>query len=185
VFLLEIDLTSSHFSQFSSQVSDDETSTEARQERGIALDLSRKIMAPWTFDVKFPCGTQFTFGSLTFAVGEDENLKMLPPWPAPKCLAPVNGPAPYFPAISSTGGGYSSSDPYAGQHICTIKRVRVILIVTSILQLLAGASSPSSSTTAPDQDSADDYPKIGGSTCGNLTKEGHLIIMVAPAGGPS
>jgi hypothetical protein len=35
-------------------------------------------MAPWTFDVKFPLGTRFTFGSLTFATGEDEDLKMLP-----------------------------------------------------------------------------------------------------------
>jgi hypothetical protein len=43
-------------------------------------------MALWTFDVKFPYGTQFTFGSLTFTVEEDGNLKMLPPRPAPKCL---------------------------------------------------------------------------------------------------
>jgi hypothetical protein len=35
-------------------------------------------MAPWTFDIKFPCGTQFTFGSLTFAAGKNGNLKMLP-----------------------------------------------------------------------------------------------------------
>jgi hypothetical protein len=35
-------------------------------------------MAPWTFDVKFSYGTQFTFGALTFAVGEEGNLQMLP-----------------------------------------------------------------------------------------------------------
>jgi hypothetical protein len=35
-------------------------------------------MAPWSFDVKFPLGTQFTFGSLTFVAGEDEDQKMLP-----------------------------------------------------------------------------------------------------------
>jgi hypothetical protein len=35
-------------------------------------------MTPWTFDMKFPLGTQFTFGSLTFAMGEDGDLKMLP-----------------------------------------------------------------------------------------------------------
>jgi hypothetical protein len=35
-------------------------------------------MTPWTFDMKFPLGTQFSFGSLTFAVGEDGDLKMLP-----------------------------------------------------------------------------------------------------------
>jgi hypothetical protein len=27
-------------------------------------------MTSWTFDMKFPLGTQFTFGSLTFAGGE-------------------------------------------------------------------------------------------------------------------
>jgi hypothetical protein len=36
-------------------------------------------MTPWTFDIKFPRGTEFTFGSLTFAVGEDGDLRMLPP----------------------------------------------------------------------------------------------------------
>jgi hypothetical protein len=35
-------------------------------------------MAPWSFDVKFPRGTQFTFESLTFVAGEDGDLKMLP-----------------------------------------------------------------------------------------------------------
>jgi hypothetical protein len=79
VFILEIDLTSSCFSQSLSQIYDDETSTEARQEGGSAQDLSGEIMAPCTFDVKFPCDNQFTFGSLIFTAGEDENLKMLPP----------------------------------------------------------------------------------------------------------
>jgi hypothetical protein len=53
-------------------------STEARQEGRNAQDPSGKTMAPWTFDVKFPCGTQLTFMSLTFAAGEDGDLKMLP-----------------------------------------------------------------------------------------------------------
>jgi hypothetical protein len=39
------------------KISDDKTSTEARQVGGSAQDLTGKIMAPWTFDVKFPCGT--------------------------------------------------------------------------------------------------------------------------------
>jgi hypothetical protein len=60
-----------------------------------------------------------------------------------------------------------------------------IPIVTSILQPLARASSSSSSAVSPDQDLADDYPEIGGSTCANLTEEGHHMVMVAPAGGPS
>jgi hypothetical protein len=50
----------------------------ARQEGGSAQDPSEKIMAPCTFNVKFPYGTQFTFGSLMFATGKDGNLEMLP-----------------------------------------------------------------------------------------------------------
>jgi hypothetical protein len=53
------------------KISDDETSIEARQEGGSAEDPSEKIMASWTFNVKFPYDTQFTFGSLMFAAGED------------------------------------------------------------------------------------------------------------------
>jgi hypothetical protein len=40
-------------------------------------------MTPRTLDVKFPCSTQLVFGSLSFAIGEDGELKMLPPGPAP------------------------------------------------------------------------------------------------------
>jgi hypothetical protein len=40
-------------------------------------------MAPWTFDIKFPHGTQLTFGSLTFTAREDGDLKMLLSGPAP------------------------------------------------------------------------------------------------------
>jgi hypothetical protein len=57
VFILEIDLASLHFSQSSLQVYDDTTSIEARQEGGSAQDPSEKIMAPWTFDVKFSLDT--------------------------------------------------------------------------------------------------------------------------------
>jgi hypothetical protein len=61
------------------QISDDIISTEARQEGRSTQDMFRKTMTPWTFDIKFPLDTQFTFGSLTFAMGEDRDLKMLPP----------------------------------------------------------------------------------------------------------
>jgi hypothetical protein len=57
--------------------------------------------------------------------------------------------------------------------------------MTSILQPSARASSSSSSAVTPDQDSTDDYPKIGENTYGDPTGEGRLIVMVAPAGGPS
>jgi hypothetical protein len=161
-------------------------STEACQEGGSAQDPFRKIMAPWTFDIKFPFDTQFTFGSLTFAMGEDENLKMPPPWSALECLTPIYEQAPYFLSISSTTGGTCSGlDSYVGLHICTVKLVRGISIVMSILQPSARASSSCSSAASPEQDSADDYPEIEGSTCGDSTKEGHLIAMVASARGPS
>jgi hypothetical protein len=143
-------------------------------------------MAPWTFNVKFPCGTQFTFGSLTFAMGKDRNLKMLPPRSALEHLAPVYGQAPYFLAISSTiGDACSGLDPYAWLYIRTIKLVWGIPTVTSILQPSDGASSSSSSAASLDQDSVDDYPEIRGCTCGDPAEEGHLIVMVALAGGPS
>jgi hypothetical protein len=123
---------------------------------------------------------------LTFAAVEDRNLNMLPLGPAPERLAPVYGQAPYFLAISSTpGGACSVLNPYIGLHIRIVKLVQGISIVMSIIQPSAGASSPSSSTTSPDQDSADDYPKMGGSTYGDSTEEDHLIVMVALAGGPS
>jgi hypothetical protein len=79
----------------------------------------------------------------------------------------------------------SGLDLYAGQHICTVKLIQGILIVTSILQPLAGASSSSSSIVSSDHDSANEYLKIGGSTCGDSVEEGRLIVMVALAGEPS
>jgi hypothetical protein len=77
MFLFEIDFASPHFSQYLSQIFDDETSTEARQEGESAQDPSEKIMTPWTFNVKFPYGTPFTFRSLMFAARKDGNLELL------------------------------------------------------------------------------------------------------------
>jgi hypothetical protein len=93
---------------------------------------------------------------------------MLPSGQAPERFALVYGQA-----------------PYAGLHFSIVKLVRGILIVMPILQPSARASSSSSSAMSPVQDSADDYPEIGGSTCGDSTKEGCPIVMVALAGGPS
>jgi hypothetical protein len=140
-------------------------------------------MTPWTFDVRFHHGTQLTFGSLTFVIREDGNLRMLPPGPAPECLASVYGHDPYHPTTSSTSGGACAGLDYcAGLYICTAKLVWGSPAVASILRLSAGASSSSSSAASPDQDSFDDYPKIETSTCRDSTGEGHLIFMVAPAG---
>jgi hypothetical protein len=142
-------------------------------------------MTHWTFDVKFPYDIQFTFESLTFAVGEDVNFKVLPLGSASERFASIYGKAPCFLAISSTiGGAYSDLDPYVGPHIRIVKLVRGIPIVMSILQPSIRASSSSSLEASPEQDSPDDYTEIGGCTYGDSAEEGHLIIMVAPARGP-
>jgi hypothetical protein len=176
MIILEIDLASSCFSPSLSQISDEEMSTEVRQEGGRAQDPSGKIIAPWTFDVKFPLGTQFTFESLMFAAWEDGDLRMLPPGPELEHLMLVPGQAPCFLATSSTSGGVCSGlDLYAGHYIP---------IVMSILWPSAGASSSSSSAASPDQDSSDDYQEIRMSTCGDSAGEGRLIFMVAPVEEP-
>jgi hypothetical protein len=161
-------------------------SKEAHQEGGSAQDPSRNIMTPWTFDVKFPLSTQFTFGPLMFAAGEDGDLKMLPPGPALEHLASADGQAPWSLTTSSTSGGaYSGLDPFEGLYICTTKIVRGIPVVMSTLRPLAGASSLSPLAVSPDQDSADDYLEIRISACKDSIGEGRLIFMVAPNRDPS
>jgi hypothetical protein len=131
-------------------------------------------MAPRTFDVKFPCATQLTFGLLTFAAGEDRHLKMLPPGPAPEHLA--------LASSSASGGSCSGSGPCAESYIPTIKIVQGIPVMTSILRPLATASSSSTSASTTNPDSFDDYPEIGANSCGELTEGGRLICMVTPNG---
>jgi hypothetical protein len=126
-------------------------------------------MTSKTFDVKFPCGTQLTFGSLTFAVGEDGDLKMLPPGPAPKHLA--------LASSSASGRSYLGSDPCAGTYIRIVKIVWGIPVVTSI-RSLAGASRSSMSASIPDPNSSDNYPEIEASACGEPVEGGRLICMV-------
>jgi hypothetical protein len=134
-------------------------------------------MTPWMFDVKFPRSTQFTFGSLTFAVEEDGDLKMLPPGPAPEHLA--------LAPSSASSGSCSGLDPCAWLYIHTAKLVRGIPVMTSILRPIVGASSSSSSVSTPDQDLSDDYHEIGTSACGEPAEDGRLILMVAPNGDQS
>jgi hypothetical protein len=158
--------------------------TEACQEGGSARDLSGKTMAP--FDVKFPRGTQFTFGSSTFIVGEDGDLKILPLEEAVERLALVHGFDPCSPANSSTSDSAClGSDLGAGLFLHTVEIVQGIPVMTSIFQPSAGASSSSSSAASPGHDLADDYPEIGDSTCYGWSKEGRLICMVAPNEDPS
>jgi hypothetical protein len=82
-------------------------------------------MSPGTLDVKFPCGTQLTFRSLTFAVGEDGDMKILPLGPAPECLA--------LTSSSTSSGSCSGLNLCAESYIRTAKIVRGIPVVTFIL----------------------------------------------------
>jgi hypothetical protein len=134
-------------------------------------------MAPCTFDMKFPIGTQFTFGSLPFTIGEDRDLKMLLPGPALEHLSPT--------PPSMSGSTYSGSDPFAGLYIRTAKLVRGILIVTSTLRTFTGAPSSSSLASSPSRDSSDEYPEIGASAYGKSVEDSRLILMVAPNGNRS
>jgi hypothetical protein len=88
-------------------------STEARQVGVSAQDPSGKAMALWTFDVKFPLGTKFTFGSLTFVAGEDGDLRMLHPGEAIEHTAPS----------SASSGTQADSDFFDGLYIRTAKLV--------------------------------------------------------------
>jgi hypothetical protein len=127
-------------------------------------------MTPWTFDVKFPLGTKFTFGSLTFAVREDGDLQMLPPGEATEHTAPSS-------ASSET---QADSDFFDGPYIRTVKLIRGIPVITTILRPCTEASSSSSSALSSDQGSSDDCPEIGVSTCRSSTNISRLICMVAP-----
>jgi hypothetical protein len=149
-------------------------STEACQVGESTQDPSGKTMAPWIFDMKFPLGTQFTFRSLTFAVGEDRDLKMLPPGPVPE------HPTPTPSSISANT--CSGLDPFAGLYICTAKLIQGIPIMTSTLRTFTGASSSSSSASSPSRDSSDEYPEIGDSAYGKYVEDSRLILMVAPNG---
>jgi hypothetical protein len=127
-------------------------------------------MAPWTFDVKFPLGTKFTFGSLTFAAEEDGDLRMLPPGEVTEHTAPS----------SASSGTQADSDFFDELYIRTAKLVRGIPVMTTILRPCARASSLSSSALFSDLGSFEDYPEIGVSTCGSSADISRLIFMVAP-----
>jgi hypothetical protein len=70
-------------------------------------------MTPWTFDVKFPLGTKFTLGSLTFATGEDGDLRMLPP----------NEATEHTASLSASSETQADSDLFDGSYIRTVKLV--------------------------------------------------------------
>jgi hypothetical protein len=95
---------------------------------------------------------------------------MMPPDEATEHTAPSS-------ASSET---QADSDFFDGPYIRTVKLIRGIPIVTTILRPCAGASSSSSSALSSDQRSSEDYPEIGVSTCGSSADINRLICMVAP-----
>jgi hypothetical protein len=98
--------------------------------------------------MKFSLDTQFIFGSLTFATGEDGDLKMLPSGPAPDYPTPAPS--------SALGDACSGSYPFAGLYICTAKLIWGIPIVTSTFRPFIGASNSSSLALSPGRGSSDD-----------------------------
>jgi hypothetical protein len=116
-------------------------------------------MAPWTFSIKFPYGTQFILGSLMFAAREDGDLELLTRGPTPIHPASVYGKAPNYLADPSTSGGaYSGLNPHAGLYHLSAMTSQGCLIGKTIFQYSTGTSSSSSSGATPDQDSIEDYP---------------------------
>jgi hypothetical protein len=148
--------------------------TETRQEWRSAQDPSKKTMTSRTFDVKFPCGTQLTFGSLIFAAEENGQLKMLSLGPAPGHLTPTSS--------STSGRSCAGLGHCAGSYIHTAKIIRGIPVVTSTLRPLVRASGLSTSASTPDSDSVDDYLEIGVGACREHAKYSHFIYIVVPNG---
>jgi hypothetical protein len=116
--------------------------------------------------------TQLTFGSLIFAAGENEELKMLPPKPAPGHLAPMSS--------STLGRSCIGPGRCAESYIRTAKIIQGILVVKSTLRLLVGASGSSTSASTPDSDSTDDYPEIEANAYREPAKDVRFIYIVAP-----
>jgi hypothetical protein len=96
---------------------------------------------------------------------------MLSPGPATEHLT--------LASSSVSDGSCSGLDLCVGIYVCTVKIVRGIPVVTSILRPLARTSISSSLASTPDTDSSDDYLEIGASVCGEPAEGGHLICMVA------
>jgi hypothetical protein len=81
---------------------------------------------------------------------------------------------------SASSETQADSDFLDGSYIRTVKLIRGIPVVMTILRPCAGALSSSSSALSSDQVSSEDYPEIGVSTCGSSADISHLICMVAP-----
>jgi hypothetical protein len=70
------------------------------------------------------------------------------------------GEATEHTALSSASSEtQADSDFFDGPYICTVKLIRGISVVTTILRPCAGASSSSSSALSSDQGSSEEYPQ--------------------------
>jgi hypothetical protein len=94
---------------------------------------------------------------------------MLPPGEAAEHIAPSS-------ASSET---QAESDLFDGSYIRTVKLIRGIPVVTTILRPCVGAASSSPSALSSDQGSSEDYPEIGVNTCESSASTSRLICMVA------
>jgi hypothetical protein len=95
---------------------------------------------------------------------------MLPPGEATEHTAPS----------SASSGTLADSNFFDGLYIRTVKLVRGIPVIMTILRPCTGASSSSSSALSFDQGSSEDYPEIRVNTCGSSTDISRHICMVAP-----
>jgi hypothetical protein len=116
------------------QISDYDMSTEVRQVWESTQDSSGQSMAPWKFSNKFPYNTQFIFGSLIFATGDDGSLESLTQGLTPRHPAPVYGQAPYLLADPSIlDGDCLGLNPHAGPYHLSAMTSQGYLIGKTIL----------------------------------------------------
>jgi hypothetical protein len=155
----------------------------ARKGKSLKIRLG-ELMAPWTFEVKFPYGTQFLFGTLMFTAGEDRTIKLLTHSPSPSHHELIYGEAPYYPVDPSTalasGGTRSGLNPYAGSYAPIAMTSWGHPIEAPVAWSPARTSSPTSSGASTSRDTVEDYPEIMGSVYWDPAIKAHRISMVGP-----
>jgi hypothetical protein len=117
---------------------------------------------------------------------DNGSLKLLTRASASRHPTSVYGQPPYLLAYPSTSIEVCSGlNPYARTYYISSNTSQGRPIEKTIIQPSVGASSSSSSGEAPDRDSVEDYPEIGGGACWNPAIEVRHINMVGPARGDS
>jgi hypothetical protein len=150
------------------KISDDDTSTEARQEGVSIQDPSGRVLGSLDIQLQVLVRHSVHLRIPDVRTREDGNLELLTPGPTPRHPMSVYEKAPYYPSDPSTSHRvYSGLNPYAGLYYLSAMTSRGRPIRKTILQSSAGASSSSSSEATPDQDSIEDYLEIRSSACWN------------------